>query len=139
MHFEKYAVLISIFPIYANQIFEGSKKIEFRKKIFSSKINKIVVYSTKPVAKIVGLWDYDGVERLSPLELWGKYFNVGGIKKEKYDDYFSNSEIAYGLKVKNPIKFNRPFAIAEIGKKPPQSYAYLTKEEFDEICQKGGV
>ena len=138
MHLEKYAVLISIFPIYANQIFEGVKKVEFRKKIFNADIKKIVIYSTMPIGKIEGFVDYDGIETCSPSELWRKYSNIGGIKKERYDAYFSNLDIAYGIKVKNPVRFNRSFAIAEIGKKPPQSYAYLTKEEFAEICRKGG-
>ena len=85
MHPVPYAVLISIFPLYSNQIFEGSKKIEFRKKNFSSDIKKIVVYSTLPVGKIEGVWDYDGVEESTPAGLWKKYSKVGGIKKDKYD------------------------------------------------------
>lgn len=139
MHSEKYAVLISIFPVYANQIFEGTKKIEFRKKIFSSDIKKIVVYSTLPVGKIEGVWDYDGVEESTPAGLWKKYSKVGGIKKDKYDAYFSESLVAYGIKVKNPVRFSNPVSIDEIGKKPPQAYIYLTEAEFKIICEKGGV
>lgn len=138
MHIVPYAVLISIFPLYSNQIFEGSKKIEFRKKIFSKNIKKVVVYSTLPVGKIEGVWDYDGVEELTPAGLWKKYSKVGGIKKDKYDAYFSESQIAYGIKVKNPVRFNKPVPIDEIGKKPPQAYVYLTEAEFKMICEKGG-
>lgn len=139
MHSVPYAVLISIFPLYSNLIFEGTKKIEFRKKNFSSDIKKIVVYSTLPVGKIEGVWDYDGVEELTPAGLWKKYSKVGGIKKDKYDAYFSNSNIAYGIKVKDPVRFNNPVSIDEIGKKPPQSYVYLTEVEFKMICEKGGM
>lgn len=139
MHSVPYAVLISIFPLYSNQIFEGSKKIEFRKKNFSSNIKKIVVYSTLPVGKIEGVWDYDGVEESTPAGLWKKYSKVGGIKKEKYDAYFSESESAYGIKVKNPVRFNKLISIDEISKKPPQSYVYLTEAEFKMICEKGGL
>lgn len=139
MHIVPYAVLISIFPLYSNQIFEGSKKIEFRKKIFSKDIKKVVVYSTLPVGKIEGVWDYDGVEELTPAGLWKKYFKVGGIKKEKYDAYFSENEIAYGIKIKNPVRFNKPVPIDDIGKKPPQAYVYLTEAEFKMICEKGSL
>ena len=139
MHSVPYAVLISIFPLYSNQIFEGSKKIEFRKKNFSKDIKKIVVYSTSPVGKIEGVWDYDGVESASPSTLWKKFRQVGGIEKNKYDAYFSKSEIAYGIKVKNPVRFNKPVSVDEIGKKPPQSYVYLTETEFKTICEKGGM
>ena len=139
MHPVPYAVLISIFPLYSNQIFEGSKKIDFRKKNFSSDIKKIVVYSTLPVGKIEGVWDYDGVEESTPAGLWKKYSKVGGIKKDKYDTYFFESEIAYGIKVKNPVRFNKPVPIDEIGKKPPQAYVYLTETEFKMICEKGDL
>lgn len=137
MHSEKYAVLISIFPIYANQIFEGTKTIEFRKKTFQIDVKKIVVYSTLPTGKVEGCWDFDGVETSSPSTLWKKYHQVGGIEKKKYDEYFSGCDIAYGIKVKNPQRFSKPFDISEINRKAPQSYVYLTEEEFKEICKKG--
>lgn len=139
MHSEKYAVLISIFPVYANQIFEGTKKIEFRKKAFQADVKKVVVYSTLPTGKVEGFWDFDGIESVSSRRLWRKYSKVGGIEKKKYDEYFSGCEIAYGIKVKNPQKFANPFDISEINRKAPQSYVYLTEEEFKEICKKGGV
>ena len=91
-----------------------------------------------PTGKIEGFVDYEGFKKLRPSDLWNEYSKIGGIKKERYDEYFSNLDIAYGIEVKNPVRFNRPVTMAEIGKKPPQSYAYLTKEEFAEICRKGG-
>lgn len=136
MHFEPYAVLISIFPIYSNQIFKGTKLVEFRKKTFSAHIKKIIVYSTHPIAKIEGYWDYDSVDSDSPTKIWKKYSKVGGIEKKKFDAYFANANIANAIKVKNPTRFKTPLAVSEINKKPPQSYVYLTEKEFNEILKK---
>ena len=41
--------------------------------------------------------------------------------------------------MKDPVRFNNPVPIDEIGKKPPQSYVYLTEVEFKMICEKGGL
>ena len=137
MYSEKYALLISILPIYANQIFDGVKTIEFRKKAFQANVKKIVVYSTMPTGKIIGFWDFDGIEIKTPYEMWSQYSEVGGIEKSKFDAYFSNAELAFGIKVRNPVRFNSSVSINEIGKKPPQSYVYLTEAEFNEICRMG--
>lgn len=47
-------ILLSIKPEYANRIFDGSKKYEFRKHLPQKKIDKIVVYSTDPVQRVIG-------------------------------------------------------------------------------------
>lgn len=48
-------VLLSIKPEYAQKIFAGEKKYEYRKRIFKrNDVDMIVVYVTKPVGKVVG-------------------------------------------------------------------------------------
>lgn len=49
-------VLLSIKPTYVQRIFEGSKKYEFRRVIFKeNNIDKIIVYASAPISKIVGI------------------------------------------------------------------------------------
>ena len=49
------AVLLSIKPEFAKKIFAGTKKFEFRKSIFKyQNINKIIVYASSPVKKVIG-------------------------------------------------------------------------------------
>ena len=47
-------VLLSIKPEFVQEIFTGKKKYEYRKAIFTRSVDKVVVYSTKPVGMIVG-------------------------------------------------------------------------------------
>ena len=43
-------VLLSIKPEFVQEIFTGKKKYEYRKAIFTRSVDKVVVYSTKPVS-----------------------------------------------------------------------------------------
>ena len=48
-------VLLSIKPKFAEKIFDGTKKFEFRKSIFKNdKVRKVVVYASFPVQKVIG-------------------------------------------------------------------------------------
>ena len=47
-------VLLSVKPKYAEKIVEGKKKYEFRRAIFQKQnIEKVYIYSSSPVSKIV--------------------------------------------------------------------------------------
>ena len=50
------SVILSIKPIYAQAIMNGTKKVEFRKKIFKRPVDKIFVYSSSPEQKIIGFF-----------------------------------------------------------------------------------
>lgn len=55
-------VLLSIKPEFANKIFEGSKKFEFRRSIFKNKqVKSIVVYASAPISKVIGEFEIDTV------------------------------------------------------------------------------
>ena len=56
-------VLLSIKPEFADKIFNGTKKYEFRRSIFKENIKIIVVYVSYPVQEIVGEFEIE------------KYFN----------------------------------------------------------------
>ena len=48
-------VILSIKPEFANKIFNGTKKFEFRRTLFKKKeVKKIVVYASAPISKVIG-------------------------------------------------------------------------------------
>ena len=47
-------ILMSIKPEYVNKIFSGEKRYEYRKRICKNNIEKVIVYSSYPVQKVVG-------------------------------------------------------------------------------------
>ena len=47
-------VLMSIKPEYVSNILNGKKKYEFRKNACKKEIEKMIIYSTSPISKVVG-------------------------------------------------------------------------------------
>ena len=61
-------VLLSVKPKYANEIISGRKKYEFRKLIFKREnIEKVYIYSSSPVKKVIGIVDIDGRKEQFPF------------------------------------------------------------------------
>jgi len=53
-------VLLSVKPKYTEKILEGEKKYEFRRAIFKKQnIEKVYIYSSSPVSKIVAAFDIE--------------------------------------------------------------------------------
>ncbi len=120
-------ILISIHPEYANAIFKGEKKIEFRKLNIPRNIDHVVLYVTSPEQKIVGYFSIKKIIQDKPSELWRKFSHVSGTTKEFFNKYYKDQEAGIGLLVKevnilkNPCKLEQ----AGSGKRPPQSFSYI--------------
>ena len=54
-------VLLSIKPKYADLILTGSKQVEFRRSWAAQDVGLIVLYSSSPIQKIVGIVEVDSV------------------------------------------------------------------------------
>ena len=76
-------VLLSIKPQYAERIFAGKKKYEYRKSVFKrDDIDTIVVYVTKPVGKVIGEFKIDEILEDTPNVIWKKTKSYSGIEKK---------------------------------------------------------
>lgn len=123
--------LLSIRPEYVRQIIDGTKKVEFRKKVFSKTVKKVVVYSSSPQKRIVGFFNVTKITAKTPLEVWNIYNSIGGIKKEKFEDYYKGKKIAYAIEINNFRSFSVPLNPQEIDAsfRPPQSFCYVDNVE----------
>lgn len=120
-------VLLSIKPEYANKIFDGTKKFEFRKVIFKNpKIKTVVVYASSPVQQVIGEFEIEDILSYNPQEIWKKTKRYSGITEDFFYQYFADREIAHAIKIKSTKKYKRPLSIKEdFNVVPPQSYVYL--------------
>jgi len=120
-------VLLSIKPKFALKIFDGSKKFEFRRIIFKRPgIEKVLVYASSPVKRLIGEFEIDTILSDDPLSLWNKTRNHAGIDEKHFFDYFSNANKGYAIKIKNYRIYSRPLIIEDcFGVSPPQSFIYL--------------
>ena len=62
--------LLPINPEHVNNIFQGKKKFEFRKVKYSRKIDRIYIYSTYPVMRIVGYVEVLNTLIDKPEKIW---------------------------------------------------------------------
>lgn len=119
-------ILLSIKPEYVERIFNGSKKYEFRKRLPQEKIEKLVVYSTDPVQRVVGEVEVLGTLTMKPTSLWEATKSVAGISRMKYREYFKGCAAASAFQLGQTQRYEMPKTLKEIGvKNAPQSFVYL--------------
>ncbi|MCQ2361312.1 MAG: ASCH domain-containing protein [Paludibacteraceae bacterium] len=120
-------VLLSIKPEFANKIFDGSKKFEFRKSVFKNpSVDTVVVYASSPVQKVIGEFKVSEIITDDVERLWQKTAQYSGISKMFYDEYFSQKREANAIAVGRKTKYSEPLSLSDFGiKYPPQSYMYI--------------
>ena len=120
-------VLLSIKPQFADLIFDGTKRFEFRRSIFKEKgIKTVVVYASSPTQKVIGEFEIDSILEEEVAKLWKKTKAYSGIDRSYFYEYFSDKKNGYAIKIKNVKKYETPLCLKEhYNLTPPQSFAYL--------------
>ena len=120
------SILISINPQHVENIFNGTKRYEYRKIKGKRKINKMLIYSTYPIKKVVGEAQIEEVLEGSPEEIWEKTKQYSGVEEIFYNEYFKGKTKAIAYKLKNVKKYNTPKELSTYGvKSAPQSFVYV--------------
>ena len=119
-------VVLSIKPEFANKIFDGSKKFEFRKAIFKNKkIKTIIVYASSPVQKVIGEFEIEKIINHDIDTLWNITQDFSGITEQYFYQYFINKEQGFAIQIKKTKKYKNPKCLkADYNLVPPQSFAY---------------
>jgi predicted transcriptional regulator len=122
------SVLLPIKPEYAERIFNGSKQFEFRRRIFRNpSVQKVVVYVTAPVSRVVGEFEIEGILELEIERLWEETKEESGIPQDRFETYFCGRQIGYAIKIgrtrtyKTPLELRASFNL----KRAPQSFVYV--------------
>ena len=119
-------ILISINPEHVKNIFNGSKKYEYRKIRCKQDIDKIIIYSTYPIMKVVGEAKVEEILEDSPDNIWEETKKYSGIDFKFYKKYFKDRSKAIAYKLTNIKKYNDPKDLASYGiKAAPQSFIYV--------------
>jgi predicted transcriptional regulator len=125
-------VLLSIKPKYVEEIFKGNKKYEFRKSIFrlTDELERVYIYSTSPVKKIVGTFTIETIIEDHPKALWKKFKDFSGISKNEFFNYFGANKKGYAIAIGEIEIFDCPsdprIFIPDFV--PPQSFRYIDKK-----------
>lgn len=130
-------VLLSIKPKYVDKILFGEKKYEFRKIIFrEEEVREMVIYSSSPMKKIVGICAIGSVIEDRPLLLWEMFKEQSGLSKEEFFTYFNGKERGYAIEIEEIKKFENPVDPREFNENfiPPQSFQYISESFYSKIC-----
>ena len=123
------AILMSINPQHVTNIMCGKKVFEFRKRACKRKVDKIYIYSTTPIMKVVGEAQVEEVLIDHPNTIWKITSRQAGIDKKFFDKYFLNREEAVAYKLTNVIEYTAPKSLSDLGvRTAPQSYQYIEGE-----------
>lgn len=119
-------VILSIKPEFAEKIFEGTKRFEFRRSIFKNKnIETIIVYASSPVQKVIGEFDIENIINDEIDELWSLTHDYAGISEEYFYSYFQDKEKGFAIKIKEYRKYKSPKCLKkDFNLTPPQSFLY---------------
>jgi predicted transcriptional regulator len=136
------AVLLSVKPRFAEQILDGTKRVEFRRAWAVEPVGLAVVYASSPVQRLVGIVEVEGTVIGSPTAVWTKCRARGpGLERKELMEYFSEKSQAYGVLLGGltlPPNSVPPKSLFK-DFRPPQSYRYLTATELRRIGKKFGL
>ena len=120
-------ILMPINPEYVDEILAGRKKYEYRKiKAKRNNIDKMIIYSTSPIMKVVAEVDIKEILEEDPEKLWEMTKNESGITKDFYTKYYKNKNTAIAYKLGKIRIYDKPKNLDDIGiNYVPQSFVYL--------------
>ena len=124
-------VVLSIKPQFANKIFDGTKKFEFRKAIFKNQnVTSVLVYSSSPVQKVIGEFEIGEIFNFELEKLWDRTKEYSGITEDYFYEYFGNRKKGFAIQIKNKIKFDSPKCLKkDYNLHPQQSFSYWDSKE----------
>jgi predicted transcriptional regulator len=121
-------ILLSIKPEFANKIFTGEKKFEYRRTIFKkTNIRIVVVYASSPVSKVIGEFYIEEVISDKPKIVWELTQNYSGISKEYFEQYAEEKDIIHAIKIGTTKRYRKQLSLKDDFdiKYAPQSFVYL--------------
>ena len=126
---EDATIMLSIKPRFVEQILEGKKKYEYRRRLAGTSVKRILIYETAPVSKVVGEVDVKKTLSFKKEKLWNMTKDYSGLDKTEYDQYFACSEIACAYELGTVNKYNQAKPISDFGiEQAPQSFVYINSK-----------
>jgi predicted transcriptional regulator len=119
-------ILLSINPEHVENIFNGTKQFEFRKIRCKNDVDKIVIYATSPIMRVVAEVEVENVIEGNLDEVWKHTKKFSGINRSFYNKYYNGKNKAVAYKLRNVKKYKKQKLLSEYGLRyAPQSFVYL--------------
>jgi predicted transcriptional regulator len=83
-------ILISVKPIFVDQMIRGCKTVELRRRRLPAKAGtRIWIYSTLPTGKLTAIGIVSSVHCCSPTDIWNKFGPKTGVSIMDFNNYFA--------------------------------------------------
>lgn len=129
---------MSIRPEFSERILAGHKRVEFRKRRVGPWVTHVLIYSTTPVARIVGFFEVEDQHVARPQALWRRYRAVAGIDRPAFDSYFADCDRGVAIRIGRVFRLDRPKPLREFEAQAPQSFKYVEPELIN-LLIRGGI
>lgn len=127
-------ILMSIKTKYAKEIFNGTKKYEYRRKSIGEKNlnNKIYIYSSQEEKAIIG---YIIIDKILEGDINYILNETNNLNNKDIIDYFECSSKCFALQIKEYVKLDNLIKLDDIKKidrsfNVPQFYRYIKENEY---------
>ena len=121
--------ILSIKPQYVEEIKKGRKRYEYRKSVFKQSVEKVYIYASAPVSRIIGEFEPVDILAGGTMEIWEKTKKCSGITEEFYREYYKGRSMAYAIEIKNLRIYEFPLELPK-GVHAPQSYCYCAQDLY---------
>lgn len=123
-------IIMSIKPEYATQIFDGTKRYEFRRVCPKDNINRMYIHVCgENPSEIQGIATVEEVISGTPAEIWNICKDYAGVPIDKFYQYFEGRRCACAYKIADAKRLNTPISIQELNMRHiPQSFSYIRSE-----------
>ena len=129
---------MSIRPEFSERILSGGKRVEFRKRRVGPDVTHVLIYSTTPVARIVGFFEVEHQDVARPHALWRRYRAVAGIERPAFDSYFADCDRGVAIRIGRVFRLNRPQPLEGFfAAQAPQSFKYVHSDLIDRLTRRG--
>ena len=120
------AILLSIKPEYVEKIVSGEKRYEFRRRLCKRAIDRIYIYATSPVQKVVAEAEVIGKLEDDKDRVWEQTKDVAGTDKSGYEKYFEGMGTAGAYCLGKVIKYEMGKELKAFGLSAgPRSFIYI--------------
>jgi len=124
-------ILISLEPRHAENILEGRKRVELRRRMMNVTIGSTVwMYAKLPVGSIIGRAIVAAIHVLAPAILWRRFGAVSGISRSEFFEYFADRDQGIALELSDCRRLSHAFDLEALrrfhrGFQPPQFFTRL--------------
>lgn len=120
------AIMISLEKSLIETIINDEKEVIFLKRLPVKPVERVLIYSTKPIGKVIGEFDLKSTQRLSKTKAWNTYGSRSIFKRKEFDKYFESSKDVKLLEISGFILYRKPKSLENYKMiKGPSGFTYL--------------